>query len=49
MSERKHNHYFKSVEGLKDIDVYRVLSQEAADTLTRWQEMRQEEAQKPSC
>jgi hypothetical protein len=26
MSERKHNHYFKSVEGLKDIDVYRVLS-----------------------
>jgi len=26
MGERKHNHYFKSVEGLKDIDVYRVLS-----------------------
>lgn len=25
MSERKHSHYFKSVEGLKDIDVYRVL------------------------
>lgn len=25
MSGRKHNHYFKSVEGLKDIDVYRVL------------------------
>ena len=75
MSERKHNHYFKSVEGLKDIDVYRVLSlfnmtdpclqhaikkllvaggrgggkdishdvQEAADTLSRWQEMREED------
>lgn len=25
MSERKHSHYFKSVEGLKDIDVDRVL------------------------
>lgn len=76
MSERKHSHYFKSVEGLKDIDVYRVLqlfnvadpclqhavkkllvaggrgggkditrdSQEAIDTLKRWQEMRAEEA-----
>lgn len=25
MSERKHSHYFKSVEGLQSIDVYRVL------------------------
>jgi len=25
MGERKHSHYFKSVEGLKDSDVYRVL------------------------
>lgn len=24
-SVRKHNHYFKSVEGLADVDVYRVL------------------------
>lgn len=24
-SARKHNHYFKSVEGLADVDVYRVL------------------------
>ena len=76
MGERKHNHYFKSVAGLQDVDVYRVLLlfgvtdpclqhaikkllvaggrgggkdisrdvQEAADTLARWQEMRQEEA-----
>jgi hypothetical protein len=25
MGERKHNHYFKSVAGLQDVDVYRVL------------------------
>lgn len=26
MSDRKHNHYFKSVEGLTHVDVYRVLA-----------------------
>lgn len=80
MGERKHNHYFKSVAGLQDVDVYRVLLifgitdpclqhaikkllvaggrgggkdisrdvQEAADTLARWQEMRQEEGSTPA-
>ena len=43
MSERKHSHYFKSVEGLKDIDVFTRDIQEAIDTLKRWQEMRAEE------
>lgn len=52
MSERKHSHYFKSVEGLKDLlvaggrgggkDITRDI-QEAIDTLKRWQEMRAEE------
>ena len=80
---RKHAHYFKNVEHLTEIDVYRVLQlfnvtdqalghaikkvllaggrgekaaagwtaardiQEAIDTLQRWQEMQQEDQQKP--
>lgn len=73
---RKHNHYFKDMRGINDMDVYRVLLafnvsdpciqhavkkllvaggrgagkdinkdiQEAIDSLERWKEMRQEEA-----
>lgn len=74
---RQHNHYFKDVSKLQEIDVYRVLSlfnvtdpclqhalkkllvaggrgagkdvsrdiKEAIDSLLRWQEMREEDAQ----
>ena len=77
---QKHPHYFKSVDGFKTVDVYRVLSlfvvtdpciqhavkkllvaggrgagkniardiQEAIDTLERWKEMQQENADRAS-
>lgn len=72
----KHNHYFRSVEGLKQIDVYRIIElfditcpasqhilkkamaagkrgakdksrdmQDIIDTATRWQKMREEDAE----
>ena len=77
LDERKHNHYFKSVAGLTEIDVYRVLElfevndhaighaikkllvagdrgvkdqyrdvQEAADTLQRWMQMRNQDIER---